>query len=207
PKGGCILIEGTDICTAGLKDLALKLGYVPQSAPSTFPLTVFDTVLLGRRPHVNWRIREIDKDIAFDIMKLMKLDHLALRLFNELSGGEKQKVLIARAICQEPSVLVLDEPTSNLDLRHQLDVLDLISGFVRERGLAAVMAMHDLNLASRYSTMISMLKNGRIYAAGEPSSVLTPENIREVYGVDTVIHFNSGSPYIIPVSPVKESVP
>jgi iron complex transport system ATP-binding protein len=202
PKRGTILVEGRDVSKVELKDLAHCLGYVPQSAPSSFPLTVYDTVLLGRKPHVNWKLGEKDKEIAFGVLRLMKLDDMALRLFNELSGGEKQKVLMARAFSQEPQVLLLDEPTSNLDLRHQLEVLGLIVDMVRERGLSAVMAMHDLNLASRFSTKIVMLKQGKIYAAGEPREILNSDNIKEVYGVETTINSDSGRPYIIPLTPM-----
>jgi len=130
----------------------------------------------------------------------MELDDMALRLFNELSGGEKQKVLMARALSQEPQVLLLDEPTSNLDLRHQLEVMDLVIDMVKERGISAVMAMHDLNLASRFSTKIVMLKHGEIYAAGEPGDVLNSDNIKEVYGVETTVNSDSDRPYIIPLT-------
>ncbi|MCL0095733.1 ABC transporter ATP-binding protein, partial [Dehalococcoidia bacterium] len=100
---------------------------------------------------------------------------------------------------QEPQVLLLDEPTSNLDLKHQLEVLELVVDLVKEKGLSAVMAMHDLNLASRFSSKIVMLKNGKIYAAGEPGDVLNVANIRAVYGVETAINGNSGRPHIIPL--------
>ena len=205
PKRGTILVEGKDVSRVGLKELARSLGYVPQSAPSSFPLTVFEAVLLGRKPHVNWKLGERDKEIAFGVLRLMELDDMALRLFNELSGGEKQKVLMARALSQEPQVLLLDEPTSNLDLRHQLEVLQLVIDMVKEKGLSAVMAMHDLNLASRFSSKIVMLKHGKIYAAGEPRVVLNPDNIREVYGVITTVNGDSGKPYIIPLTPVGKN--
>ncbi len=206
PECGCIRFEGNDLSKASLKQLARTLGYVPQSSPSSFPLTVFETILLGRKPHVHWRLGEKDKDLAFDVLKMMSLDKLALRLFNELSGGEKQKVLIARAICQEPKVLILDEPTSNLDLLHQLEVLNIITRLVKERELSTVMAMHDLNLASRFSDKIAMLKDGLIFAAGEPSKVLKSDTIREVYGVESQIFHTSGHPVIVPLTPVSETV-
>jgi iron complex transport system ATP-binding protein len=205
PKKGTILLEGKNIGGMKLRELARSLGYVPQSAPTSFPLTVFDTVLLGRKPHVNWRLGERDKEIVFGVLKLMELDEMALRMFNELSGGEKQKVLMARALCQEPQVLLLDEPTSNLDLRHQLEILDLIIDVVKERGLAAIMAIHDLNLASRFSDKIVMLKDGKVYAAGKSKRTLNSENVREVYGVETIINNDSGRPYIIPLASVRKS--
>jgi len=198
PRKGAIMLEGKNLAELDLKALARCIGYVPQNAPSSFPLTVFDTVLLGRKPHVNWRLGERDKAIVFNTLRMMELEDLALRLFNELSGGEKQKVLIARAIAQEPRVLLLDEPTNNLDLKHQLEVLGLIAGLVNEKNLSAVMAMHDLNLAATFSSKIAMLDHGRVYAAGEPGDVLNAENIRTVYGVETIVKNDSGRPYIIP---------
>ena len=201
PKRGTILVEGRDVSKVELKELARSLGYVPQSAPSSFPLTVFDAVLLGRKPHVNWKLDERDKEIAFGVLRLMELDGMALRLFIELSGGEKQKVLMARALSQEPQILLLDEPTSNLDLKHQLEVLELVINMVKEKGLSAVMAMHDLNLASTFSDRIVMLKDGKIYAAGEPKGVLNSDNIKEVYGIEATVNSNSGRPYIIPLTP------
>jgi iron complex transport system ATP-binding protein len=208
PKKGTILLEGRDAGNMGLKELARTLGYVPQSAPTAFPLTVFDMVLLGRKPHVNWGLGERDKEIAIEMLKLMELDGMALRMFNELSGGGKQKVIMARALSQEPQVLLLDEPTSNLDLRHQLEVLQLVIDMVKERGLSVIMAIHDLNLASRFSSKIVMLKDGEIRAAGEPREVLNSGNIKEVYGVETAIINDSGRPYIIPLAPTgKNSKP
>lgn len=199
PKGGTILIEERDVSTMGLKEMARSLGYVPQSSPSSFPLTVFDTVLLGRKPHVNWKLGERDKEIAFGTLRMMELENMAFRMFNELSGGEQQKVLMARALCQEPQVLLLDEPTSNLDLKHQLETLQLVTNMVKDKSLSVVMAMHDLNLASRFSTKMVMLRQGRIYAAGKAEETLNPGNIREVYGVETAIHSDSGRPYIVPL--------
>jgi len=201
PRKGTILVEGNNLAALELKQLARFIGYVPQSAPESFPLTVFETVLLGRKPHVSWTLGQRDKEIVFNVLRLMDLDGMALRLFSELSGGEKQKVLIARALAQEPQVLLLDEPTSNLDWKYQLEVLALIAGLVREKNLSAVMAMHDLNLASSFSSKIAMLNRGRIYAAGEPGEVLSTVNIKEVYGIDTTIKNDSGRPYIIPSLP------
>ena len=117
--------------------------------------------------------------------------------------SEQKKVLIARALAQEPQVLLLDEPTSNLDLRHQLEVLGIVRSIVDERGIAAIMAIHDLNLAARFSDHLIFLDKGRIYDAGEPSQVLTEENIRNVYGVEAIVSKNSGHPHIIPIAPVQ----
>jgi len=204
PKKGTIFLEGKDISKLKAKELARFLGYVPQSAHDSFPLTVFDTVLLGRIPHLNFKISDQDKETVFAVLTLMGLEEIAFRTFNELSGGERQKVLVARALCQEPKVLLLDEPTSNLDLRYQLEVLSIIVNLVKDKGISAVMAIHDLNLASRFSDNIVMLKDGVIYAVGEVREILNSKNIREVYGVDTTINNDSGRPYVIPLAPVAK---
>lgn len=205
PRTGTILLGESDVKTLGLKELAGVLGYVPQSATHAFPSTVFDAVLLGRRPHVTWGVSVRDKEIVARILVMVGLEGLAMRQFSELSGGERQKVLIARALAQEPQLLLLDEPTSNLDLRHQLQVLGLISKAAKESGISVVMAMHDLNLAFRFSDRMVFLKEGRVYAVGEPRDVLSSDVIRAVYGVEAVVSEGSGRPHIIPLAPVPET--
>ncbi len=205
PKGGTVLAEGRDVRKIKLRGLARFLAYLPQSAAHVFPSTVFDTVLLGRRPYVNWGISPRDRAIVSQTLSLMGLEAMALRHFNELSGGEKQKVLLARALAQEPQVLLLDEPTSNLDLRHQFEVLDIVRSVVKEKRMSAIMAIHDLNLASRYADRVVMLNGGKILDAGDPVSVFTPENIAHVYGVEALVKNENGIPYIVPMRPKKEA--
>lgn len=202
-RKGTVLVEGHDVSKLRLKELAKLLGYVPQGTGRSFPSTVFEIVLIGRKPYMNWNVSSKDKEIVLDILTLVGLEGMASRPSNELSGGELQKVQIARALAQEPEVLLLDEPTSNLDLKHQLDVLNLISSIAREKKMVAVMAMHDLNLASRFSDTMIFLNWGKIYAAGAPETVLTPGNIRSVYGVEAeVVNRGGGRPYIIPIRSV-----
>lgn len=198
PRQGVVKLGDQDVRRMGLRQLARSIAYVPQSAPAGMQCTVFDAVLLGRRPHINWRVSQKDAQIASETLISMGLDGLAMRQFNELSGGERQKVLIARALAQEPAVMLLDEPTSNLDLRHQLEVMRLISSAVRDKRISAIMAIHDLNLASRFSDRIIFLREGRVYAAGAPPAVLTPDNISAVYGVHVVVNNDTPSPHIIP---------
>ena len=203
PKMGVVMIDGREIGDFDSREIAKLVGYVPQSSPQTLHLTVFDAVLLGRKPYISLRVGERDKEIVSEILVSLRLEELAGRFFDELSGGERQKVLIARALAQEPEVLLLDEPTSNLDLRHQLEVMKLIQELVKERGLSAVIAIHDLNLAARFSDKLIFLKRGKILAAGRPEEVLTSEIIREVYGVSAFVlnHSQLQKPYIVPVSP------
>ena len=202
PEGN-ILVDGTDLARVKSRDLAKLLGYVPQSINHSFPATVFDTVLLGRKPYVDWSISSEDIEIVSNIISLMGLKDMALRQSNELSGGERQKVFMARALAQEPEVLLLDEPTSNLDMRHQLDVLDIVRSLVNMKKTAAVMAIHDLNLAAQFSDRLILLENGKIYEAGTPAEVITVENIRRIYGVEVDIINNSRHLHIIPVVPMN----
>lgn len=194
PKVGVVLVDGKETSKMRRMELARTIGYVPQGSSGTFPIRVFEMVLMGRRPYVSWKATRKDIDAVCRVLELMGMEDMAWRYFQELSGGERQKVLIARALAQEPKVLLLDEPTSNLDLRGQIEVLELIKELVRMKGLSAMMSMHDLNLAARYSDKLVMLREGHIFAAGRPCSVLTRENIREVYGVDVEV-----IPQLVPV--------
>jgi len=197
---GAILVNGKDLVGVKSKELAKLLGYVPQSINHSFPATVFDTVLLGRKPYVSWSVSSEDTEIVSNIISLMGLKDMALRQSNELSGGERQKVFMARALAQEPDVLLLDEPTSNLDMRHQLEVLEIIKSMAKTKKIAAVIAIHDLNLAAQFSDRLIFLENGNIYNAGTPAEVITVENIRRIYGVEVdIVNKNSRNIHIIPI--------
>ena len=198
PKGS-ILMDGQKIEKMSRQDLARQIGYVPQSSSTPLATTVFDTVLMGRRPHIGWRVQEADLDKVAEVLERLHLADLAMRDFSKLSGGQKQKVLIARALAQEPSVLLLDEPTSNLDMLHQLEVMETVSSLVKEKNISAVMAIHDLNLASRFSDQLVMLKEGKVYAAGEPGVLLNETNISQVYGIESLVMNAMGRPYVVPL--------
>jgi len=203
PQHGTILLDGQNINDMRQMELARKIGYIPQTTAQAFPATVFDTVLMGRRPHLGWRSCEKDTEKVLDMLQMLNIEEFAMRDINELSGGQRQKVFIARALTQEPDVLLLDEPTSNLDIRHQLEVMDIIMNIVRDKGITAITAIHDLNLASRYANRMVMLSNGKIFSAGDPVSTLTAENIEHVYGVEVKVSNHDGHPYIVPIRPVK----
>jgi iron complex transport system ATP-binding protein len=203
PRSGTVYVAGKNIRTIGLKEIARSVGYVPQSASYAFPTSVFDTVLLGRKPYVTWGVSQNDKEIVIDSLTMLGLQAMALRQFNELSGGERQKVLIARALAQRPQVLLLDEPTSNLDIKHQLEVLEMVRTVASEKKIAVVMAIHDLNMASRFSDTIICLHQGKIHSIGTPAEVLTCEMIRVVYGVEAAVNGHSGRPHIVPLSAVE----
>jgi len=196
---GSILLDGKEIEEMSRQEVARIIGYVPQSSSAPLATSVFDTVLMGRRPHIRWQVSDSDLDKVAQVLELLHLDDLGLRDFSSLSGGQKQKVLIARALAQEPAILLLDEPTSNLDMKHQLEVMEIISHLVKEKKISVVMAIHDLNLASRFSDKLVMLKNGQVYAAGEPKHLLTEANISNVYGIKAMVMNAVGRPYIVPL--------
>jgi len=203
PKQGRILLGEKHIQKMRRLEVAKHMGYVPQSTvnnPSA--LSVFDVVMMGRRPHFNWQGSERDTEKVWEALKMLNIERLAMRDFYELSGGEQQRVLIARSLAQEAKVLLLDEPTSNLDIKHQLEVMSLTRKLVTNKRLAAVVAIHDLNLASRYCDKVVMMKNGKVYAAGETQDVLTPANISLVYDVEVVVNYTKEIPYIIPIEPL-----
>jgi iron complex transport system ATP-binding protein len=197
PKRGIVLIEDEDVLKLEQIEIARRLGYVPQRCEPA-RLTAFDAILLGRMPHIKWNISTDDVMIVEDTIKKLSLDEIALRYIDELSGGELQKVGIARAIAQNPKLLLLDEPTSSLDLKNQLEILDTVKDVVRKENVSAIMTMHDLNLAFRYSDKFLFLKNGTIFAAGSMEDI-TPDIIREVYGVPVTIQNYENVSVVIPV--------
>ncbi|MCS7102313.1 MAG: ABC transporter ATP-binding protein [Candidatus Korarchaeum sp.] len=198
PNRGEILFRGKDLGSMRRNEIAKIFSYVPQETSTSFnSVRVIEVVLMGRKPHVTWYPSRRDLEVAWKSLRIIGLEHLAMRRFSELSGGEKQRVLLARALAQEASVLLLDEPTANLDLKHQVRVMSLLRDLTRSRGISALIAIHDLNLASMYCDRMILLKDGSQFASGHPESVLTSENIREVYGVDVIVSRDLGRPYVI----------
>ncbi len=200
PKSGSILLDGKEINRFSMREMARFIGYVPQREESRFPVTVFDAILMGRKPFLNWKPSSSDLEKVSQIVESLKLESIAMREIGSISGGERQKVLIARAIAQEPQVLLLDEPTSYLDLRHQLEVMDLVKHLAGE-GTSSVVAIHDLNLASRYCSSLVLLQEGKVFAAGG-KEVLAPENIEPVYRVKIQTCCEGKHTLIIPDKPL-----
>ncbi len=197
PNKGTVLIDGEQVDGIALKELAKKVGYVPYSANDTFPLSVVDTVLMGRHPHSTYRSLDKDLDIVYDTLRLLDIEDLAMRNFDELSAGQHQKVMLARGLVQQPEILLLDEPTSNLDIKHQMEVTRILRDLSQEKDILVIMISHDLNIAAKYSDTMIMLHGGSIFAIGKPSEVITKENIKAVYGVDSEIIESHGRPHII----------
>lgn len=205
PSSGDILADRCSITTMNRMELARTIAYVPQNSLRVFPNSVFDVVLMGRRPHLGWKGDTRDDEVVWEMLRLLGLENLALSAFNELSGGQQQKVLIARALAQETGVILLDEPTSNLDIWHQIDVMEILRNLVKKRDITALIAIHDLNMAARYSDQIVMMKRGKIVAAGKPESVLNGENLESVYGIRANVRMTEDIPFVIPLAriPVK----
>ena len=196
PKTGTITIEGRDIFTMDPRELAKTIAYVPQTISSFGYTTVYDLVLIGRRPYTEWNYSSEDLGIAADAMIKMNVNAYIDKDVNELSGGQKQRAFIARALAQQPSFYIFDEPTSSFDLRNQLDTMRIMKDLVKENGACLVVALHDLNLAIRYSDRIMVLNNGGVYDIGKPEDVITSKMIKDVYGVDADILEDSHGLYV-----------
>ena len=207
PTHGTVLLDGKNVKEYQQKEIAQHVGYVPYTSSDTFPLSVVDTVLLGRQPHAGWGTTDEDLEIVYTTLKQLDIEDLALRHFNELSAGQHQKVMLARGLVQRPEVLLLDEPTSNLDIKHQLAISRLLRKLSRENSIMVVMISHDLNIAAKYSDNIIMMHKGGIYAVGTPSEVMTRENIMHVYGVDCTIVDDDGRPHMIAHDEADEDLP
>lgn len=197
PDGGSVLIEGMDLHQMSKKNIAKNIGYVAQRS-ETSKTTVFDSVLLGRKPHFEWTATEKDTRLAGRVLHLLGLDALALKYVDEISGGEYQLVQIARVLVQQPKVVLLDEPTSSLDLSNQHMIMHLIRNIVKKNHMAAVMIIHDLNLAIRHSDKFILMKKGMIYSVGG-HEIITPHNVKAVYNIDAFVENVRGIPVVIPI--------
>ncbi len=197
---GRVLLGGRELRQLRRRDLARELAVVPQETAVAFPFTAGELVLMGRAPHLGTFGFDTAADVerARDAMERVGIEHLAGRSVLELSGGERQLVLVARALAQEPRVLLLDEPTAHLDLRHRLQVLARVREFAREGG-AALVVSHDLGLAARTCDRVALLRDGRLCAAGPPTEVLTPAALRAVFGVEAeVLAARDGALAVVP---------
>ena len=201
PARGQVTIEGQDLFRLPIELRARKVAVVPQAVRLPEAFTAFDTVLMGRTAYVGWLGRESEKDrsIALQAMDRTNTLDLAARRIGELSGGEQQRVLIARALAQSTLVLLMDEPTAHLDLKHQADILNLVCALAHAENLAVMIALHDLNLAAQYADRVALLSNSRLVALGQPEEVLTTESLSPVYGLRISVypHPVNGSPLVL----------
>lgn len=187
PRTGTVTVDGEDTTSMDPRDLAKLIAYVPQTISSFGYTTVYDLVLIGRRPYVDWNYTKKDLEIAADAMIRMNVNSYIDTNVQELSGGQRQRAFIARALAQQPAFYIFDEPTSSFDLRNQLDTMRIMKGLIRENNACLVVALHDLNLAIRYSDRVMVLNDKRIYDIGKPEDVITSKMIMDVYGVSADI--------------------
>ncbi|MFH8346837.1 ABC transporter ATP-binding protein [Streptomyces sp. NPDC018045] len=205
PRRGTVLLDGTDLARIPTKKIARSLGLLPQTPVAPEAITVADLVSRGRQPHQHWwqQWSEADEQAVTEAMDRTDVTPLADRPVDELSGGQRQRVWIAMALAQETGLLLLDEPTTYLDIAHQVEVLDLIRQLNHDRGRTVVAVLHDLNQAARYADHLVAMKQGRIVAQGHPSAVVTAGLVREVFGLESVVVPDpvTGSPLVVPGRP------
>lgn len=205
PEKGAVELNGRTLAEMGRRSVARTVAVVPQETPLTFPFSVREIVMMGRAPHLPVFGFESGRDFetAAKAMAMTETAQFAARTMGSLSGGERQRVLIARALAQQPRIMLLDEPTAFLDIRHQVEIFDLVRSLREKEGLTVVTVTHDINLASLYSDRIVLLKAGRIFSEGRPEDVLTASNIEDVYRTRILVdsYPGSGLPRITPVRP------
>lgn len=198
PSSGSLLIDGSNLIKMKPKEVARRLAVVAQDETVEFDFSVREMVMIGRTPHHSAfdRDNEKDREAASQAIERVGCSDLVDRRFNTLSGGEKQRVLIARAVAQGASHLLLDEPTNHLDIRYQIEILELVAGL----GFTVLAALHDLSLAALYCDSVYLMSEGRIIAHGTPSEVITEESVRDAYGADVIIveHPETRTPHLIP---------
>jgi iron complex transport system ATP-binding protein len=204
PSSGKIEFDGVDLRLMSKDEVTRIVSYSPQDNVIPSILTVYEVVLLGRIPHLSWRIGKNDLKITEGVLKELGLEAYAKKYAGQLSGGERQMILIAQALVREPRLLLLDEPVSNLDIRNQLEILDLIKRITKQRKITTITILHDLNLAVRYADKVAILNDGSIFAYGNPEEVLTPETLSCVYGVEAEVVRNNNSIQIIPIRALEK---
>jgi iron complex transport system ATP-binding protein len=200
PLKGQVILDGQDVAEMTHKDVAFKVGFVPAFSQDAFSMSVINTILVGRYNHQKWGSRQKDLEMVYKTMKLMHIENLANRGYNALSAGQHQKVSIARGLVQETEVLILDEPTANLDVKYQVYVMEMLRAIAIEKNMVIMTICHDLNITSKYAHQVIMLaRPGKIHAVGKPEDVLTVENIREVYGINCRVYTDEETkkPYVI----------
>ncbi len=197
PTAGSVLVDEVDIKNVQVKELAKIMGYVPCATGTSFPITVADAVLMGRFPHQKYGSIDRDLEIVYETLDSLGITDLAMRSINELSAGQLQKVMIAKGLAQQPKILLLDEPTANLDIRHQLNVTHLLRDVSRKNDVIVIMICHDINIAAKYSDRMVLMSEGSIFCVGTPEQVITEENLAKVYGVKSKVIVDSGRPHAV----------
>jgi iron complex transport system ATP-binding protein len=203
PRGGAVLLDGRSVHELPSRQVAQVLGLLPQTPVAPDGITVADLVGRGRYPHQGWfrRWNAADERAVTEALRATGTADLADRALEELSGGQRQRVWVAMALAQETDLLLLDEPTTFLDVTHQIEVLDLLTDLNRQRGTTIVMVLHDLNLAARYADELFAVKDGRLHSHGAPGDVVTEDTVREVFGMAARVVSDdvSGTPLVLPI--------
>ncbi|MYW67973.1 ATP-binding cassette domain-containing protein [Streptomyces sp. SID8379] len=211
PAGGSVVLDGKALAELPTKRIAQQIGLLPQTPVAPEAITVADLVSRGRQPHQHWwqQWSDADERAVTEAMERTDVAALADRGVDELSGGQRQRVWIAMALAQETEILLLDEPTTYLDISHQVEVLDLVRQLNHDKGRTVAVVLHDLNQAARYADHLVAMKEGRIVAEGEPGKVVTAELVREVFGLECVVVPDpvTGSPLVVPGSPWHAPAP
>lgn len=201
PEKNKVFVSGKCIEDYGSKQFAKEVSYVPQYIANDFEFLVMDIVLMGRNPYLGRFQSESkeDIDIASRAMRATNVWHLRDKKISQISGGEKQRVIIARALTQNTDIMFLDEPISNLDILHQIEIMEIIKSLVKNKGITVISVLHDLNVASIYSDNIILIKQGKVFANGNPHQIITKKNIKDVYGIDVHVmnHPNLDRPQIV----------
>ncbi len=202
---GRVLIDGEDASDMKQSEIAERIAFVPSSSKQVFPMQVVDAIMMGRPRHGSEASDGKDLEMAYRAMKLLHMRDLAFSHTNELSAGQFQKMLIARGLVQQTSILILDEPTSNLDLKHQIFVTELLRCMAVADGIIILMISHDINIAAKYAHEIVMMAHpGVVKCRGRPEDVITSENLRDLYGLDCDVVEMNGHPYVVPGHAIME---
>jgi iron complex transport system ATP-binding protein len=197
PSSGKALLDGRDVSEYGLHELANKMAFVSATSTATFSMTVTEAILMGRHPRSGWTTTDEDLRKVSESIKLLGLEEFMDRDFRKLSAGQAQRVKIARGLVQEPEILILDEPTSNLDVKYQMDVMRFLKTYAKTAGILVLMVCHDLNITAAYADRVVLMYEGNVFADGDPKHVLTEDNIETVYKVKARVIDVMGAPHII----------
>ncbi|HPE99431.1 MAG TPA: ABC transporter ATP-binding protein [Bacteroidales bacterium] len=202
PQSGQIKISNANIRLYPKNKLAEKLAYVPQNKSVLPNLSVFDTIMLGRKPYINWRPSTKDLAITSQIIEQLQLESISMSSINELSGGQQQIVFIGRALAQQPDIILLDEPTAHLDIKHTVEIMKLLKT-LSAKGLTIIVALHDINTAIRFADRILMLRDGEVFASGG-NEIITEKNLEKLYDVKVRILQEENSFHVIPLEPIEK---
>ena len=204
--GGEVWLGGRNRRDIPFSEIARKVGYLTQESAVQAALTVFEVILLGRLSHLGLKVDPAELDRVWDIMRTLKIDKLADKYYNELSGGQRRVVNIAQTVVKGPEVLILDEPTANLDMQNEIEMLELIRSYTRAKGTATLVILHDLTMACRYADRIVILKDGKVFKSGSPLEVVSVENVRDAYGVNVkLLMADAEKPLLHIVSSVRDT--